>query len=217
MSAISFNIRSNEGVEGTCGICMESFEEDEKTALVAYHTINQASHSYHRDCIKPWLDNHSTCPTCRAKVIPSSIWSTKEKVTHAFKEVLTIPIVLGLGTFAGALEASSQKVLFETISERTIICLSGLTTALARKALSSDQSERIFEEILILGVELGVKVLIASKVAESMREPIDGELFGSEIINATRLGFATALTSYAVTTIRTLGERTLRRYIREEN
>lgn len=42
-----------------CSICMDEFELDE--------SVNQlrCDHFFHKDCIKPWLELHATCPVCR--------------------------------------------------------------------------------------------------------------------------------------------------------
>lgn len=48
--------------EATCSICLEPFK---KGATVAYLKCN---HIYHKTCIKPWTDSHTTCPICRADV-----------------------------------------------------------------------------------------------------------------------------------------------------
>ncbi|TKY74406.1 RING-H2 finger protein ATL11 [Spatholobus suberectus] len=48
-----------------CAVCLSEFEEDETLRL-----IPKCSHVFHRDCIDAWLANHSTCPVCRANLVP---------------------------------------------------------------------------------------------------------------------------------------------------
>mmetsp|Transcript_19221 Transcript_19221/g.35154 ORF Transcript_19221/g.35154 Transcript_19221/m.35154 type:complete len:153 (-) Transcript_19221:24-482(-) len=43
-----------------CAVCREGFKS-EATSL-------PCSHLYHRDCIKPWLQRHNSCPMCRQAV-----------------------------------------------------------------------------------------------------------------------------------------------------
>ena len=52
----------NEGPDATrCTICLADFLEAEVVKLLP------CRHSYHRDCIDPWLVNHcNSCPVCRA-------------------------------------------------------------------------------------------------------------------------------------------------------
>lgn len=50
-----------------CGICLCPIEKDDKfRALPCSETHN---HCFHTECVDEWLKNHSTCPTCRSKVL----------------------------------------------------------------------------------------------------------------------------------------------------
>ncbi|XP_020219501.1 RING-H2 finger protein ATL11 [Cajanus cajan] len=48
-----------------CAVCLNEFEEDETLRL-----IPKCSHVFHADCIDAWLATHSTCPVCRANLVP---------------------------------------------------------------------------------------------------------------------------------------------------
>ena len=48
-----------ETVNGTCGVCLENFSENEEGIIL------KCSHSYHSNCIIPWLHLSIRCPTCR--------------------------------------------------------------------------------------------------------------------------------------------------------
>ena len=48
--------------ETTCAICLEPFEAGKKVAVL------KCNHIYHEDCIKPWIESHTTCPVCRTDV-----------------------------------------------------------------------------------------------------------------------------------------------------
>lgn len=50
------------GDELTCSICLEPFKKDEKV------TALKCKHLYHKDCIKPWIESHYTCPICRSDI-----------------------------------------------------------------------------------------------------------------------------------------------------
>ncbi|ORX71190.1 hypothetical protein DL89DRAFT_221739 [Linderina pennispora] len=56
----------------SCTICNDEFAEDcELTRL-------PCKHYFHRECIKPWLELHNTCPMCRHE-LPSDDPSWLEK------------------------------------------------------------------------------------------------------------------------------------------
>ncbi|KAF3454429.1 hypothetical protein FNV43_RR04876 [Rhamnella rubrinervis] len=48
-----------------CAVCLNEFEEDENLRL-----IPKCDHVFHPECIDAWLENHVTCPVCRANLAP---------------------------------------------------------------------------------------------------------------------------------------------------
>uniref|UniRef100_A0A7C9E4F8 RING-type E3 ubiquitin transferase n=1 Tax=Opuntia streptacantha TaxID=393608 RepID=A0A7C9E4F8_OPUST len=48
-----------------CAICLNEFEEDETLKL-----LPKCDHVFHPDCIDTWLAGHTTCPVCRANLVP---------------------------------------------------------------------------------------------------------------------------------------------------
>ncbi|RWR94616.1 RING-H2 finger protein ATL2-like protein [Cinnamomum micranthum f. kanehirae] len=50
-----------------CAVCLSEFEENEKGRL-----LPKCNHSFHIDCIDMWFLSHSSCPLCRAAVVPES-------------------------------------------------------------------------------------------------------------------------------------------------
>ncbi|GKV33636.1 hypothetical protein SLEP1_g42116 [Rubroshorea leprosula] len=48
-----------------CAVCLNEFEDDETLRL-----IPNCNHVFHPDCIDAWLYSHSTCPVCRANLVP---------------------------------------------------------------------------------------------------------------------------------------------------
>eukprot|EP00268_Persea_americana_P044855 TRINITY_DN45391_c0_g1_i1.p1 TRINITY_DN45391_c0_g1~~TRINITY_DN45391_c0_g1_i1.p1 ORF type:complete len:364 (+),score=68.75 TRINITY_DN45391_c0_g1_i1:337-1428(+) len=58
--------RGDGVVEGTdCSVCLSEFQEDESLRL-----LPKCSHAFHLPCIDKWLKSHSSCPLCRAGVVP---------------------------------------------------------------------------------------------------------------------------------------------------
>ncbi|KAK8604872.1 hypothetical protein V6N13_082339 [Hibiscus sabdariffa] len=48
-----------------CAVCLCEFEPEDKLRL-----LPKCSHAFHMDCIDTWLLSHSTCPLCRATLLP---------------------------------------------------------------------------------------------------------------------------------------------------
>ncbi|KAL2926190.1 E3 ubiquitin-protein ligase ATL31 [Bienertia sinuspersici] len=48
-----------------CSICLGFFEGDDKVRL-----LPKCGHVFHVDCLNPWFMGHSTCPLCRANLVP---------------------------------------------------------------------------------------------------------------------------------------------------
>ena len=55
-----------EGPIGECAICQEEFKTGETFVPLPCNDIHP--HKFHKDCIKPWLRNNNTCPTCRGTI-----------------------------------------------------------------------------------------------------------------------------------------------------
>lgn len=50
-----------------CAVCLCEFEGEDTLRL-----LPKCSHAFHADCIDTWLLSHSTCPLCRASLLPDS-------------------------------------------------------------------------------------------------------------------------------------------------
>ena len=46
-----------------CAVCLTAFDDGDELRL-----LPQCSHAFHPDCIDPWLEDHITCPLCRANL-----------------------------------------------------------------------------------------------------------------------------------------------------
>jgi Ring finger domain len=52
-------------INDTCSICLDSMTPDQE--LIS-HKGQGEKHPWHKECIIPWLKNHSTCPVCREEL-----------------------------------------------------------------------------------------------------------------------------------------------------
>ncbi|XP_059637553.1 RING-H2 finger protein ATL13-like [Cornus florida] len=62
-----FNYKAIIGVKDPfdCAVCLCEFEGEDKLRL-----LPKCSHAFHMECIDTWLLSHSTCPLCRASLLP---------------------------------------------------------------------------------------------------------------------------------------------------
>ncbi|ESQ38664.1 hypothetical protein EUTSA_v10029483mg [Eutrema salsugineum] len=51
--------------ELVCAVCLNEYKNDETLRLVS-----PCGHVFHADCVDIWLSYRSTCPICRADVVP---------------------------------------------------------------------------------------------------------------------------------------------------
>ncbi|XP_057780269.1 E3 ubiquitin-protein ligase ATL31-like [Salvia miltiorrhiza] len=49
-----------------CAVCLNEFEDDETLRL-----LPKCDHVFHPECIDAWLASHTTCPVCRANLVPA--------------------------------------------------------------------------------------------------------------------------------------------------
>ncbi|KAL6984963.1 RING-type E3 ubiquitin transferase [Sarracenia purpurea var. burkii] len=62
-----FNYKAIIGLKDPfdCAVCLCEFEPEDKLRL-----LPKCSHAFHMECIDTWLLSHSTCPLCRAALLP---------------------------------------------------------------------------------------------------------------------------------------------------
>ncbi|XP_062084696.1 E3 ubiquitin-protein ligase ATL6-like [Humulus lupulus] len=48
-----------------CAVCLCEFKDDETLRL-----IPKCDHVFHPECVDMWLESHTTCPVCRANLVP---------------------------------------------------------------------------------------------------------------------------------------------------
>jgi len=54
--------RGEDGEMPTCAICLDTIQRSQVARQLP------CRHTFHRDCIQPWLERRPTCPECRARV-----------------------------------------------------------------------------------------------------------------------------------------------------
>ncbi|KAK6923805.1 Zinc finger, RING-type [Dillenia turbinata] len=64
-----------------CAVCLSEFQEFESLRL-----LPKCNHVFHPNCIDTWLLKHSTCPVCRANLVPESAKLACESVQASVPE-----------------------------------------------------------------------------------------------------------------------------------
>ncbi|KAK7110225.1 hypothetical protein V1264_014139 [Littorina saxatilis] len=59
---LSFSPHSKKMKNDVCPVCLEEFQRSEKLAVCP------CRHGFHTKCLQQWLDQHNTCPMCKARV-----------------------------------------------------------------------------------------------------------------------------------------------------
>ncbi|XP_021769957.1 putative RING-H2 finger protein ATL53 [Chenopodium quinoa] len=110
INSIAVHKYGKEMEERDCAVCLAEFEEGD-----VLRVLPKCNHAFHVPCIDTWLSSHTTCPLCRAPIIPpdqqnhnhghdhkaedtsASLSPTVEEATedNSSDEVLSISIVSG--------------------------------------------------------------------------------------------------------------------------
>lgn len=56
---------SSGSEQSECSICLVDFRDEEKLKV-----LPECLHAYHSECVDKWLTQQSSCPLCRASLIP---------------------------------------------------------------------------------------------------------------------------------------------------
>lgn len=66
---VAVSVKLVEDASGNCAVCLCDLKDngDDETREVVVE-INKCKHEFHQDCLKPWLNEHNTCPVCRSKL-----------------------------------------------------------------------------------------------------------------------------------------------------
>jgi hypothetical protein len=54
-----------QDVHRECAVCLSEFESEDSLRL-----LPKCKHVFHLECIDVWFQSHSTCPLCRASLVP---------------------------------------------------------------------------------------------------------------------------------------------------
>jgi hypothetical protein len=57
----------NDDVHRECAVCLSEFETEDNLRL-----LPKCNHVFHLECIDVWFRSHSTCPLCRASLVPTT-------------------------------------------------------------------------------------------------------------------------------------------------
>lgn len=57
----------NDDVHRECAVCLSEFETEDSLRL-----LPKCNHVFHLECIDVWFRSHSTCPLCRASLVPTT-------------------------------------------------------------------------------------------------------------------------------------------------
>ncbi|KAG2699243.1 hypothetical protein I3760_07G184400 [Carya illinoinensis] len=87
-----------------CAVCLCEFETEDKLRL-----LPKCSHAFHMECIDTWLLSHSTCPLCRATLLPdfspnhncSPIVFVLESGSESSREIISEAPTLGRTSSVG--------------------------------------------------------------------------------------------------------------------
>ncbi|XP_044463056.1 putative RING-H2 finger protein ATL49 [Mangifera indica] len=94
-----------------CAVCLCEFEPEDKLRL-----LPKCSHAFHMECIDTWLLSHSTCPLCRASLLPdfspnnscSPVVLILESGSESSREIVADRESANLGRTSSILRSSSH-------------------------------------------------------------------------------------------------------------
>ena len=58
---------ANNSIDNNCAVCQDPLEQGHEVCV-----INHCGHIFHKDCITPWFQQNTRCPTCRHDIRDSS-------------------------------------------------------------------------------------------------------------------------------------------------
>ncbi|KAE8668657.1 RING-H2 finger protein ATL13 [Hibiscus syriacus] len=95
-----------------CAVCLCEFEHEDKLRL-----LPECSHAFHMECIDTWLLSHSTCPLCRATLIPdfsptySPIVLVLESGSESSREIVRSNSHLGIELGSSSSQRKSCEIV----------------------------------------------------------------------------------------------------------
>jgi len=92
-SNVSTVTYSSDETETRCPISFEDFCVGESICK-----INNCGHIFKREPIYQWLNNHNTCPVCRANVLPTTTSNTQTNIINEYSQYIAYTLLAGLNT-----------------------------------------------------------------------------------------------------------------------
>ena len=130
-----------------CSICLDGFDEDSKKRYT-HPGENGKKHGFHKECLKGWVKEHSSCPTCQEAIDPSSLASRTERVVKRLKPALT-----SIAYVAGAV-VMSRVILLGLVEAATSPRGVGLVAGLVVGAkVSAGILKLVASEAVVVGLE----------------------------------------------------------------
>ncbi len=122
-----------------CAICFEGIEKGRVIGHECLETSEKASHLFHQHCLKEWLKDNSTCPTCRY----SDRWAIYEnEPDNGFKKVAEI------FSMNSPLSLCCCEVLFAILLQCVVIAYLVLVILIAKKSLW----KKVFRAQSLMGI-----------------------------------------------------------------
>lgn len=120
-----FNYKAIIGVKSPfdCAVCLSEFESEDKLRL-----LPKCSHAFHMECIDTWLLSHSTCPLCRASLLPdfssnnppncSPIVLVLESGSDSSREIASVSDRMNIARVNSHLSSSSSALCDEEFRQQ---------------------------------------------------------------------------------------------------
>ncbi|CAJ1960900.1 unnamed protein product [Sphenostylis stenocarpa] len=88
-----------------CAVCLCEFDDAETLRL-----IPKCDHVFHPECIDEWLSSHTTCPVCRANLVPTESQDSDANNANGVGDgVVPVPLTPDVEAQNDVVEAASEQ------------------------------------------------------------------------------------------------------------
>jgi len=101
-----------------CAVCIEAFKPTDIARLLP------CRHSFHKDCVDPWLLMHRTCPMCKMDILRHYGYiftGSQESIVDLPMDPLDIPIISGLRASIRRSMRRSSSIRFPHRNHSTVL------------------------------------------------------------------------------------------------
>lgn len=101
-----------------CAVCLNEVCRGEN-----YEILKKCNHGFHSDCIKAWLQHHSTCPLCRTQVPHTPLQSNVHTFEHYYDILMSYSFSVSeafLNWLASPL--SLENILMPSYASQDLFC-----------------------------------------------------------------------------------------------